>query len=64
MSDNLPSSVDGFLDDIEDEAINGSEIDSETASKPTSLVDSRRRLEARLAERSLARDIKEFDFRF
>lgn len=64
MSDTLSSSVDDFLDDIEDEAINDSELDSENTSRNIPFIDSRRRLEARLAERSLARDIKEFDFDF
>ncbi|MGH1441238.1 MAG: PA3496 family putative envelope integrity protein [Cellvibrionaceae bacterium] len=67
MSDIMPSSVsssrDDFLDDIEDEAINDPELDAEGTSDIPS-IDSRRRLEARLADRHLAKDIQEFDFDF
>lgn len=62
MTDTMSSSVDDFLEDIEDEAINDSELDSESNQQPSPVIDSRRRLEARLAERNLAKDIQEFDF--
>lgn len=62
MTDNMSSSVDDFLEDIDDEAINDAELDSESGKTKAPFIDSRRRLEARLAERRLARDIQEFDF--
>lgn len=64
MSETMSSSVDIYLDDIGDEAINDSDLDSGDVINNTPVIDSRRRLEARLAERSLARDLQEFDFDF
>jgi len=63
MSETLSSSVDDFLDDIEDEAINNPEQDPKSVNI-SPMIDSRRRLEARLAERYLEKDIQEFDFDF
>ena len=62
VSSSVSSSVDDFLEDIDDEAVNDADLDSESNSHQTPVLDSRRRLEARLAERMLARDIQEFDF--
>ena len=63
MSDAVSSSVDDFLDDIEDGAINDSDLESASGDGQTkNFTDSRRRLEERLAERRLARDIQEYDF--
>ena len=63
MSDAVSSSVDDFLDDIEDGAINDSDLESASGDSQTkNFTDSRRRLEERLAERRLARDIQEYDF--
>lgn len=63
ISSSLSSSTEDFLDELGDEASNDSELDAEGASD-SPLIDSRRRLEARLAERNLAKDIQEFDFDF
>jgi hypothetical protein len=61
----MSSSVDDFLDILDDEAINDSGVDSETSGrKADPSIDSRRRLEARLAERQLAKDLREYDFDF
>ncbi len=64
MSDAMSSSVDDFLDEeLGDEAINDADIESAPANTQVKrFTDSRRRLEERLAERRLARDLQEFDF--
>ena len=62
MSDSMSSSVDSFIDIDGDEAVNDPDIDSSAAKKIDSFIDSRRRLEDRLAERQLQRDLREFDF--
>ena len=61
MSDNISASVDPFVDGIDDELMmEESQLDSDGGITP--VMDSRRLLEARLAERALARDVQEFDF--
>ncbi len=65
MSETISSSVDDFFDITDDEAVNDAELDSDTetdSKKVDPFIDSRRRLEARLAERRLEKDLKEFDF--
>ncbi len=62
MSEPMSSSVDTFLEDG-DEAINDAALEPEIEGKVADpFIDSRRRLEARLAERRLEKDLREFDF--
>lgn len=65
MSENLSSSVDDFIVIIDEDASNDAHLQSETTGiKTKTVLDSRRRLEARLAERQLEKDTREFDFDF
>jgi hypothetical protein len=65
MSDTMSSSVDDFIEISDEEAINDAELETEPGSiKTIAQIDSRRRLEERLAERQLEKDLKEFDFDF
>lgn len=60
MSDSISSSVDPFVDDLTDDMLDDDSLaGDELVSKPLS---SRRRLENRLAELSLEKDVREFDF--
>lgn len=61
MSDTL-SSDDDFFDDDLDDAVNDPDMNSESAIKVAPYIDSRRRLEQRIAERRLKKDLQEFDF--
>jgi hypothetical protein len=65
MSETMSSSVDDFIEITDEDAINDEELESESNSKKVfAQIDSRRRLEDRLAERRLEKDIREFDFDF
>ena len=67
MSEITSSSVDEFIEISDDDAIDASGLDSEantesSTKKQDRFIDSRRRLEACLADRQLAKDIQEFNF--
>ena len=65
MSETISTSVDDFIEISDDDAIDASGLDSgeeSTKKKADPFIDSRRRLEARLAERQLEKDIQEFNF--
>jgi len=52
---------DNMIDDIDDTEIDDIAIEQNTSSTS---IDTRRRLEEKIAERQLAREIREFDFDF
>ena len=59
------SSVDIFLDmDVEEEIENASDSEPSSGSYSPVVLDFRRKLEAKIAERRLERDIQEFEFDF
>lgn len=67
MTEALSSSADDFTGTSDEAIINMATLQSENeihrqSRKSDPFIDSRRRLEARLAERQLAKDIQEFDF--
>ena len=59
MSDNT-TSVDPYIDDLSDDVVN--EITPLDFGGNVKNLDSRRRLEEKLAQRSLEKDVREFDF--
>lgn len=59
MTEIASSSVDDYLEISDDEL----EMEESAPKKSKASIDSRRRLENRIAERMLERDIQEFDFR-
>lgn len=60
MSDSVSSSVDPFVDDIADDMLDDDSLSNDEMTVKS--LSSRRRLENRLAELSLAKDVREFDF--
>ncbi|MEO0444026.1 MAG: hypothetical protein AAFZ92_09850 [Pseudomonadota bacterium] len=66
VSSSEPSESDGdFIDITDDDAVNDDGLDPSPLSADSSqFTDSRRRLEARIAERQLQKDIQEFNFDF
>ncbi|MGH1485046.1 MAG: hypothetical protein ACRBCI_02425 [Cellvibrionaceae bacterium] len=63
MTEIISSSVDDFIEMSDEDTIDASGLESESSTKKADpFIDSRRRLEACLADRQLARDIQEFNF--
>lgn len=63
MTDSSTSSVDSFYDEINDSALSETETLS-VAGSSNRVVDSRRRLEEKLEQRYLEKDVQEFIFDF
>ena len=65
MTQTLSSNTDAFLPDGIDPMVIMADIDGtegENACQKSDSIDCRRRLEARIAERQLEKDLREFDF--
>ncbi len=61
MSDSASSSLDSFVEDIDGDNVDGNLIDDDNVSDIKS-INSRQKLEQRLDDWDLEKDLREFDF--